>query len=385
MLDQEMRLTNRQQLLFNRLVTLGEWASSGAFPMTVLEIRGFGSFFRGKQRPHDVDLLVRVQRPEQLPAFSEFLEILKDIRYDWDLEDRFETPHAAMTGLRSEDDERLSGVCDENQQHFLSWIEPYSWNMLRPTTIRDELAFGGPESYARRMVKKRLPNLNVFAFLNPTDTDLRPLGLRCGFTVSIWSQDRQDTTVNLNCLLSHNRVRQNLQHEMAYFSAQLPKVQAEVDLVRAELDLLLSIPRRRKSFDFGWQWFETWSKNRPELQAPRQAVAMATEIAKQFDDEGSSIVCEQIPTADVVDECRKEIKSLYQRLDRLTSVRNELAHFKCGAARTELKAAEYVVDELLDQGSKREQEEMAEFLRGMQFPVDRMLRRTKKEMRQGRR
>ena len=385
-----MQLTDRQQLLFDRLVTLGEWATQGELPLRVLEIRGFGSFFRGKPRPSDVDLIFRVQRPDHLPEFDQFLALLKSIRCDWDLEEQFSTPHRALERLRSNGDDRCTEASDDDYRKFLNWIEPYSWNMLHPDSMVRKSSFEAPEYYANRMVKRHLPKLNIVAFQNPDDTDVRPADLRCGFTVSIWSTNSTDTIANLHSLLSEKSVVENLHQELAYFNAQIPKAEALTRLYEAEIDLLNRIPQRRKRARSDWKWLEDFTKDHPELKEFQQQLEVAENVADRFDNEqwGRSLKSEKaslVQAAHQADEARKKLKLLYEKNELQEEIRGRLAHFKSGCARTELPAQEYVVDCLLRKGSKKKKEQMAEFLRTLGYPVDRVLQRNEREIIQTRR
>ena len=131
------------------------------------------------------------------------------------------------------------------------WIDGYSWNMLNPDTMQKEFAITSPEDYTKRMVKRRLPNLNIIRILNADDTKPQPIGLRCGFTVSLWSEETPEVASNLAELLSEKVLSRNLMLEMAYFDAQLPMVRAQEVLRRAEIEVIFSIPRRRKAADSG--------------------------------------------------------------------------------------------------------------------------------------
>lgn len=378
-------LTDRQQLLFDRLVTLGDWATKGELPMRVLEIRGFGSFFRGKPRPQDVDLLIRIQRPEHLPEFDLFVGLLKQIRCDWDLEERYDTPMRAIAALASASDERLNGISPPHIKRFLNWVESYSWKMLRPQTIHGQCSFSGPEDYAKRMIKKTLPNLNVFQFMNPRETDQKPSGLRCGFTVSIWSEDRPNTADNLTALMTETAMRSNAIRELAYFEVQHQEISALVAYHEAEIELLQRIPKRKKKADCSWTWFNAFSTDHSDLAEVSTALKLAQQNSNEFvEQKWGRATSSSEPTlsltklASQVDKQRKGIKRLFIRNDLLESLRTELAHFKSGAATTDLKAEEYAVVEMLRHGSKSEKVKKADFLRDMGFPVDRMLKRMAK-------
>lgn len=369
--------TDRQQVLFDRLVTLGEWATSGELPLKVLEITGFGSFFRGKPRPHDVDLILRVQRPDHLPEFDRFVALIYSIRNDWDLEDLCPNPTDAVHHLHSARDQRVLGVTDRDVRRFGRWLGGYSWKMLRPQTIMQDLGLAAPEEYAKRMVKRELPNLNVIEFLNPNENQPRMVGLRCGFTVSIWSANAPDTASNLDRLLSDQCVTENVMRELAYFEVQLPLVRAHVALLRAKLDLLLQATRQQKTAESHWQWLEEWSKNQEALRKPQSDYDDADRAAAAYDDEqwglgispSNARPLSRQKAITEADRTRQEIKACYQEVDILEKALGYLAYYQSGAAEATLSAKEYVVTEMLGQGRVTQRKNVAACLREMGLPV----------------
>lgn len=54
--------SKRRQVLANRLGQLGKTLKTAILPVEVYEIWGFGSFFRAKERPNDVDIVVKYKK-----------------------------------------------------------------------------------------------------------------------------------------------------------------------------------------------------------------------------------------------------------------------------------------------------------------------------------
>ena len=153
-------LTARQRTLFDRLVTLGNWATAGKFPFRITEILGFGSFFRGKSTPRDVDLVLRVQRPDYIPQFARFIELLNEIRSDPAFQNKFSGPREALLDvLKRRSGKLLPGFEDSDRSPALygSWLEGYSWSMLFPRTIHAECAITSPDGFARRLLRREFP------------------------------------------------------------------------------------------------------------------------------------------------------------------------------------------------------------------------------------
>jgi predicted nucleotidyltransferase len=375
-------LTDRQQLLFSRLVTLGEWATNRKFPLRVLEIIGFGSFFRGKPRPNDVDLVLRVENSDRATELKRLVDLVRSLRKDWDLQEKFESPSAAISELVMVKDQRVSDISDVDIDLFLWWIDGYSWNMLFHQDYVGGYDYLSSHGISKRLIKASLPNLNVVLFVGPKEPD-KPVGLRCGFTVSIWSQDRPDTSANLSEVLADTSVRENAARELAFFTEELAKISATVRLHEAEIELLRNMPKRRRPPADSSRWFEMYAKDHPDLTAATAERDRAYKPNSQTEDRVPVASRDRaLPElAKEVDELRAEIKGLYRRNDLLEPLRDSLAYFKSGKAESDLPAEEYVATCLLSRGSKAAKIKCAEFLRSFGLPVDRVLNRIAKEER----
>lgn len=378
-----LALTKRQQVLFDRLVMLGDWASTGELPLDVLEIRGFGSFFRGTASPKDVDLFIRCHLHPPRPDFERFLKLLKTIRFDSDHDERFSTPKEALLfEHESTDTPWLPGIDNGEieRRRFGEWLEGYSWNMLNPQTIQQELSVESPVDYMKRMVKRRLPKLSIVQFLGPQDTAERGLGIRCGFTVSIWSKERPDMRANLEALLSEQAVTENTLRDLAYFEAQIPMMHAKVALMRAEVDQLLVTGREPKPVEPHWKWLEAWSEKQDSLRDAKEHLQHAEKVAHRFDDEewgtaeppAEFTALSHREAVTKADELRQELKGLYQAMVGLKDVRNCLSFYQSGCAKTDLPPREYVVAEMLSTGSARAKQRAAEFLQELGLLQDRL-------------
>ena len=379
-----MELTKRQKTLFDRLVTLGEWANTGELPYHPLEILGFGSFFRGKRDPNDIDLIFRIPK-EHLPEFDEFVQLLCEIRNDWDLKGRNNKPHDALIELRTNEDQRVANFSDDVFRKYLNWVESYSWNMLRPKDMQQNFEFLSPRRYGERMIQKHLPKLKVADYLYPEDERFHSSGLRCGFIVSVWSKDSPDTVSNLKRLLSEECVVQNLARELAYFEIQISEVSAYKELLEVEIELLLKIPRRRKAKNSSL-WFDQYSVSHTDLVNVNQDYNSAKEASKRFEEQqrGKEVgvkITSIDESARIVEHSRTTLKELYQLNAILNPIRNVLAKFKSGEAETKCNAKEYVVECILREGAQKQKDKNAEFLRNRGFPVDRVLNKKERDYR----
>lgn len=370
------KLTDRQEVLIERLVGLSGLAASVALPLDVLEIRGFGSFFRGKGRPKDVDLIFRCHRRPHRPDFARFLELLKKIRFDQTYQDRYDNPRDAMdAAYRASDQPRLPGFDDSEveQARFRDWLHGHTWNMLHARTMFDDSRITSSEEYAKRMVKRLFPNLNVMDFLNATDSHDC---IRHGFTVQVWSRECPDTRANLADLLSEDRLNENTLHELRYFEKQLPVVQAEAELLRTEIGLLLLIARPESPGKGTYDWLEGWEKDREELKDLNDRLRHATAEAQRFDDadRGSPIPPEYYSLGHrkalaMTENMRKEIKRLYQSIELLKVVQWSLAKYQSGSYPSEHSAQVFAAIDALSQGNARERKLMENTLKELEIPI----------------
>lgn len=99
-----MQFTKRQQVLLGRLQVLLDRIAAWPLPLDIAEVLGFGSFFRQKAKPRDLDLEIRWS--EQTRLYEGFVRLM-DKLYDHWIESNAETPLAGLEGFRSQIPERL--------------------------------------------------------------------------------------------------------------------------------------------------------------------------------------------------------------------------------------------------------------------------------------
>lgn len=363
-------LTHRQNALYDRLVKLGEWATDERLPCKVKEIVGFGSFFRGKPSPKDVDLILRIDNPELTPRFNHFCEVLKAIRDSRRNQAKFGTPREALhVELRrlAQSERLVSDAAAYRESLYSSWLEGYSWPMLFPATIIGQCSLKSPEEFTRRLLRREFPNLNVIRYERFKDKWDGFGELRCGFSVSLWSEGRPDIRSNLARLLSDDVVTENALRDMAYFQVQLPNISAEVQLVTAEIALLRRIPWRKKSAPKNLS-DESLVANDPEMITLKAHSEKTKKAADAFDK--LKISGEFIPSGDMApsnaiseaDRLRKEIKEQYVRFDILEQIRNVLNWYHAQELDTPLNHLDYVADELLKSGNVQERKRKRQIL-----------------------
>lgn len=307
-----MKLSSRQKLLMSRLAALGQQALDRQLPVEVTEILGFGSFFRGKQRPKDVDLLIRYAR-DHGRAFGAFRAILEHVAQDVSNQYDFDRPLAAFL---AEYDRRhanmLPGLVsvDEERDLFQRWLEPYSWPMLFPKTVADACAWDDPCGFTRRLLRRTLPNVNVAYFIF---ADMAPeeLGLRAGFTELIWSRDKPDIGTNILAALAPEKMFVNTQKDFRNFDRQLFRLRATLGMLEQFAREALKEPppepasRLRRSI----LCQETLMTENEVLQELNQAYQ-----CRDVDELPASVL------GDLVEEYRAEVKELWNTVEAMRQV-----------------------------------------------------------------
>jgi hypothetical protein len=242
--------TKRQKTLITRLVRLGEMVSNNLLPLNVTEILGFGSFFRGKTSPKDVDLMVRHSGSHD-PQFQEFMKLVAMIRKDVALQRRYREPQLALgEAFDKSKAGMLPGLLDHSEKRaiFLSWLDGYSWRMLFPATVNEQVEIDFPWRYTRRLLQRSVPSLNVVLALGP-EADPLNVGLRTGFAVSIWSPRQRDMEANLREVLVPHNFAMFQRQDYDHFQKQEYVLRGTL-LVLSELALLLRA--RNRKMPLGW-------------------------------------------------------------------------------------------------------------------------------------
>ena len=237
--DSDIKLSRRQKVLLARLTSLAESANSRKLPVEVLEILGFGSFFRAKENPKDVDLLIRCTRENQ--PFSLFRQILEHICREVQYQHDFDRPlEAWLTVFDSKHRDMLPGVVslDEERALFADWLAPYSWPMLFPKAVEDLPAWDDPIGFTRRLVRRTLPNLNIAYYIYP-ETTPDQIGLRAGFTELVWSRGQPDVRQNVLDALAPSRVLDNTKRELQNFDRQIFLLAATLKFLQSEIQRLI--------------------------------------------------------------------------------------------------------------------------------------------------
>jgi hypothetical protein len=357
-MDRRVLRSKRQRTLIERLVTLGDWASNRGLPLDVIEIRGFGSFFRGKPNAKDVDLFLRCERHPHRENFTHFLEVVDHILDKDVYEQTCKRPSDALQAFFEGPDAGhvIASINEADCQLFIRWLEPFSWNMLCPQTIHGQIEIENPDIFAKKAIRYHLPNLNVVELINREHSAMRSLGLRCGFTVTVWSAETQNVRSNLDELLSEASIETNLLSELGYFRVQVAVMKATRGYAQAKL--FLSLGGAAVSTDSGQDADDDRRGVPTELVAPLAYLRKIQAEAKEFDDHkcgtgwpGPGDVPSSQDAAALVQELRDELKTLYREQEWIKDMQRYASAFWSGDPySTDRTVSAYVKSRLLERG-----------------------------------
>jgi hypothetical protein len=368
---------SRRAVLRDRLIALGKAAEQQELPFDVLQILGFGSFFRGKQSPKDVDLVLRVDRRTE--RFTVFRELVEKLQADPSYEEAFETPRKAMLHLCSTDAAVTRWPAERREwsaARYSEWLAAYSWNMLHPRTEKQYFALMGTDAYAIRVMRKRFPNININAIITDDDGTNATLAVWHGFEVVVWTKDATNVSATLAMLLTDGTVRQNIVKDIVHFGLQRQCLLTQLCLCREEVAVLRDPttppPPRFTVNDAAWQ------AGIPRLVHAAAASEQAHSASVAFRTSGTvdSKACDELNALDTrtlaeqADSARKTIKDLQEQLELWSELKEQLL-----CARHEPNVGSVPIDELtaalmLSRGERRRLSRKRDFLDQHGFPGD---------------
>lgn len=342
-----MKLAARQKVLLSRLIALGELARDRKLSVEVIEILGFGSFFRGKPAPKDVDLIIRCTK-EPCRAFSAFGTILEHVCREAQYQRDYDRPLAAFL---HEYDRRhtnmLPGLVSlaEERALFSDWLEPYSWSMLFPKSVAEGYGWEDPAGFARRFLRRALPNLNVIYYIFPGVTP-EQIGLRAGFTESIWSRERPDIQANVFAALSPERAAANSRKELRSFHLQLFRLRATEQFLK---------PHARPKADRGAHDFHL----NDHYSLLEDGILLTEEEAIEHLGHSHEFPYDGISSDEVtatVEMLRADVKDLWPRVEAIRKIIRLLNWHSQGDRGDSNSAEEFAIEELLSTGAAKQRD-----------------------------
>ena len=206
-----------------RLEILCDRVKEWRLPLNIEEIWGFGSFFRLKDRPGDVDLILKYSHSN--PDYDTFEQILDRTiprRSDGDpLKEAF--LKIAAIELTEDEFEELSPI-------FTKWIKGYTWNVIFSGLARIPALKINKIEITKRVLLRDLAGIHIYKIVSDDESLDRLLAVSIS---RIWSTDSTDAPANLEAILSPEKVRLARVKELENFDSELSGYKTEHEIVLA--------------------------------------------------------------------------------------------------------------------------------------------------------
>jgi hypothetical protein len=223
-----LSLSSRQKSLLKRLSKICDRTLNEQLPIVVEEIWGFGSFLRGKERPGDIDLVIKYSKEVQ--SFEIFKHLTKGIvkRYGYS-EHRPETPADALTLLVLE--LKVKGidiVTEQDLATYLGWLEGITWKMVF-REMNPELFAYDPSGITKRRLLRGIREIHIMSVTS--------VGSGRGILVAkeyelFWSKSNPDLNFHVSMILSPDRIGSTCINELQNFEGQLEKLMLQLQVLQ---------------------------------------------------------------------------------------------------------------------------------------------------------
>ncbi len=235
-------LTPRQAKLKEKLETFCDRVMCWPLPLKIEEIWGFGSFFRLKDIPTDIDLVLKYSTRN--PSYETFESILhKSLK----LVSTIESPKEAFTHVAKQ--ELAKGEFDTLMPAFTQWIERFTWDIIFGGIMSIPQAAINEETITKRVLVHELKGLQIFKIVSMQQSlDW----LNAESIHKVWDRAYPDAPANLGAILSPETVRATRIKEARNFARQISSHRQEYDI----LAMLISHIRALKSASAGRENFE---------------------------------------------------------------------------------------------------------------------------------
>jgi hypothetical protein len=198
-------VSKRQAVLLDRLATFCDRCGSPDLPVQVSEVIGYGSFFRGKESPNDIDAVVVA--PEDHPLFEKFIAIVRDQISRMHVA----SPAEEMLRIAAEHpDPQVAG----SARLFSDWLKGMSFetlfearNILQQMTRYEALRF------AERILGDGLPRIRFHVHRRDDFTTAKVKHV-------VWTPDRPDVGANVEAIWGSDN-RDALRVEADWFEKQV--------------------------------------------------------------------------------------------------------------------------------------------------------------------
>lgn len=245
-------MTPRQKVLLERLKTLCDRASSDTLlPARAVSVWGYGSYFRSKERPRDVDLDIVIDRSG--PGFD-LWRLLYD-NFD-EAAHGYDDPKVGIKRYFSRLYEGEPGVRKSVQETIDLWLEGYTWSIF----AKDHNFPPTAEFILERVLTRGLPGVHIFKAMASLD-EIKQSSKAKEF-VLVWDREHPDVEANVKASLGEDALSKRVAEETNTVRAQLAAYLFEEKVVTKLFKGLVELHERPPTLDFdGW---ERWLQNAAE-------------------------------------------------------------------------------------------------------------------------
>ena len=219
-----LQLTPRQKTLKERLERFCSRVNEECIPLNIEEIWGFGSFFRLKNDPGDIDLCLKYSSRNKIyDRFKQILDkaILQYSRSSYSPKEAF--LNIAKIELTENESKKMLSI-------FIQWIECYTWNIIFSGLMSIPETKINPEEITKRILLRDLKKIQIpFIVSREQSFD----GLVANHITLVWHKEHGDASINWDVVLSPEKVRSARITELKNFENQIypDKIEYEIILV----------------------------------------------------------------------------------------------------------------------------------------------------------
>lgn len=235
-----IKLSPRQTTLLKRLKVVCERAETLILPVFIEEIWGFGSLFRAKERPGDLDLLVKFSGHN--PKHDLFRNLMDKAMHR---HNEFSTPQEALLQIIKQ--EISEDSAKELIPIFNGWLEGYTWNK-----VFDGFVPGISYSWERltiRLLKQDVPRVSIHL----TGIEDKP-HLNAESLVLVWSKKNPNLHDNIKQVLSPSKITDVIWKELENFDRQINTCNVESNVVQKVFKKLLDADPQITDYDEMRKW-----------------------------------------------------------------------------------------------------------------------------------
>jgi hypothetical protein len=254
-------------------------------PVAPVRVIGFGSFFRRKIAPKDVDLILECEIDHS--STEEFLELIR--RMEWD---QNSAPYECLAPLICSHDSRDKYEC---------WARLYTWNQLSPQSIVDQVELGSPVQITKKMLRG-IPGIKLMEVKRPGHESL----LSTEVTHVIWTSDDKDVRRRVTDIWRSPERRSHLVDEIVAFGKDIQETQSKIDRLEWWFQ------KCRSHLEAGRR-FDNWNQLHGDADSDSQQGNGLVEDANFDNSEHAEAEVEQLE--EIVEAKRREIKALKNRAE----------------------------------------------------------------------